>query len=78
MKEIVLKNWNFMRALRLILGVTIIVQAVMAKDWIFGIAGVLFSAMAIFNLGCCGSGACYTPIKKEANTNKPIIYEELD
>ncbi|TXT34429.1 MAG: hypothetical protein FD136_316 [Chitinophagaceae bacterium] len=78
MKETLFQNWNWMRALRLIIGLTIIIQAIMGKDWVLGFAGVFFSAMPILNLGCCGSGACYTPIRKESDSTKAIIYEEVD
>ena len=66
-----------MRALRLIIGIAIIVQAAMAKDVMFGLAGVFFSGLAIFNMGCCGAGACYTPVKKDTANKKEIIYEEV-
>lgn len=78
MKAMLFQNWNWMRALRLIIGITIIIQAIMAKDLVFGFAGVFFSAMALLNLGCCGSGTCYTPINKGENSTKAIIYEEVD
>jgi|694.fasta_scaffold00585_19 Na+/alanine symporter len=78
MKYALLHNWSFIRALRLLIGIIIIVQAVMNKEWVFGIAGIFFACMALFNQGCCGTGACYTPIKKEIDSSKAITYEELD
>jgi hypothetical protein len=78
MKHAILYNWNFFRALRLILGIIIIVQAVMSREWIFGIAGLFFAGMALFNQGCCGTGACSIPIKKDLTINKEITYEEVD
>jgi hypothetical protein len=77
MKEAVLRNWNFFRFLRLVLGIVIIVQAIMARDWVFGLAGAFFSGMALFNQGCCGTGACYTPVKKQSDITKDISYEEV-
>lgn len=79
MKQVILSNWTFMRALRLVLGIIIVVEAVMAKDMIFGLVGLFFSGMALFNAGCCGTGACYTPVKKDTNINntKDISYEEV-
>lgn len=77
MKQTLLSNWNFIRVLRLLMGIAIIVQAVLARDIMFGIAGALFTVLAIFNMGCCGSGACYTPVKKDAANKKEIIYEEV-
>jgi hypothetical protein len=77
MKQTLLSNWNFIRVLRLLMGIAIIVQAVLARDIIFGIAGALFTVLAIFNIGCCGTDACYTPVKKDAANKKEIIYEEV-
>jgi hypothetical protein len=77
MKQIIFSNWTFIRFIRLAMGIAIVVQAVIAKDIMFGIAGLLFTGLAVFNLGCCGTGSCYTPINK-TNTSKDIIYEEVD
>jgi hypothetical protein len=77
MKQSILSNWNFMRFFRLALGIAIIVQAAFAKDWTMGILGAMFTAMPIFNVGCCGVGGCATPVKKQATTTKDITYEEV-
>jgi NO-binding membrane sensor protein with MHYT domain len=80
MKEAMVTNWNFFRFLRLGIGIAIIVQAVMAKDMLFGIAGLLFTGMAVFNIGCCGMGKCNTsniPQKKISETTNDISYEEV-
>ena len=66
-----------MRFLRLGLGIFIIVQSIMAKDWTMGILGLLFTAMPVFNIGCCGTGGCNTPTKKTFETTKDISYEEV-
>jgi hypothetical protein len=77
MRQTILRNWNFMRAFRLIIGIAIIIQAAMAKDVLFGLAGIFFSGLALFNSGCCGSSACYTPVKKDTAIQKEICYEEV-
>ena len=77
MKQAIFSNWNFMRFLRLGLGIAIIVQSAMAGNWTMGILGLLFTAMPIFNIGCCGTGECSTPIKKTSETTKDISYEEV-
>lgn len=41
MKQVIFSNWNFMRFLRLGLGIAIIVQSVMAGNWTMGILGLL-------------------------------------
>ena len=78
MKQILLSNWNFMRVIRLVLGIFIIVQAAMVKDWTMGLLGVFFTALPVLNIGCCGAGGCATPPKKNVETNtKEITYEEV-
>lgn len=75
----VLSNWNFMRALRLILGVIIIVQGFQQKEFMYAFAGVLLSGMALANIGCCGVGGCQVPTRKTDKDliNKEITYEEI-
>lgn len=76
MKQIVFNNWNLVRVFRLIMGIAITVQAVMMKDALFGIAGVLFTIMPIFNIGCA-TGNCVVPPAKEKTITKEIVYEEV-
>jgi len=78
MKQVLFTNWNFFRLLRLAAGIGIVVQAVIDKDLLFGLGGLVFSAMAIFNTGCCASGGCYAPIRKTSSADtKDIGYEEV-
>lgn len=76
MKDLIFSNWTLIRFLRLGIGIAIIVQAVMAKDMLFSLAGILFTGMAVFNAGCCGTSACAVPIKKNSGS-KDITYEEV-
>ena len=64
-----LRNWNFMRVLRLALGIYIIVQGVVENQWLFVALGGLFSLMPWLNIGCCGTSGCNTPISK---SNKKV------
>ncbi len=77
MKQTILTNWTLMRFLRLAMGIAILVQAVMAKDMLFAFAGLVFTAMPVFNIGCCGTAGCAAPPKKDQDTTKGIIYEEV-
>ncbi len=77
MKQTILNNWNFMRFLRLGLGIAIIVQSALAGNWAMGIVGLLFTAMPVFNIGCCGTAGCATPINKSSETLKDTRYEEV-
>lgn len=74
-----LKSWTFMRVLRLVLGGFAIIQAIITLDIVLGILGLVVGGMALFNIGCCGVGACNTNYKN-VNPNKEIIdidYEEV-
>lgn len=77
MKRSIFTNWTFMRFLRLGAGLAILVQAVIVKDVLFALIGLGITAMAVFNAGCCGTSDCYVPAKKNVNTTKDIIYEEV-
>jgi len=77
MKQILTTNWNFFRIFRLLIGVTIMVEAFIMKDAAFGAAGLAFSLMAIFNTSCCGMNSCSTPIKKSNSEIEQVTYEEI-
>lgn len=77
MKNNILSNWTFMRFLRLGMGVAILVQAVIAKDVLFAFLGLVFTAMPVFNIGCCGTAGCAAPPKKSQDLSKDITYEEV-
>ena len=77
MKRTILANWTLMRFLRLAMGIAILVQAVIAKDMLFALAGIVFTAMPVFNVGCCGTAGCAAPPKRNQDTTKDIIYEEV-
>jgi hypothetical protein len=78
MKQKLLRNWNFMRITRLLLGILIIVQSVLVKDWIMGFLGLFFTALPLLNIGCCGASGCAIPGKKNsAAGTKEITYEEV-
>ena len=77
MKQTILSNWTLMRFLRLAIGIAILVQAVIAKDVLFAFLGLAFTAMPVFNVGCCGTNRCYTPAKKTTDAKKDITYEEV-
>ena len=78
MKQIILTNWTFLRVLRLLLGLAVIVQAVVLNDVLLGAAGLLFSGMAVFNVGCCGTAGCATPTKRSSSKSvNETTYEEV-
>ncbi len=73
----ILSNWNFMRVFRLLLGIAIIVQAAMASEIAMLFVGIAFTAMPVFNIGCCATGACSVPQKKQSVSPEKVTYEEV-
>jgi hypothetical protein len=82
MKERILTNWTFARALYLIMGIAVIIQSVMSQQW-FGVAfGGYFAAMGLFAFGCaagnCFGGNCSTePKQKSTTTIQDVDFEEV-
>lgn len=72
-----LSNWNFMRVLRLALGIYIIVQGFVDNQWLFVALGGLFSLMPLLNIGCCCASGCNTPVRKSNKKLEDISYEEV-
>ncbi len=72
-----IRSWNFMRVLRLTLGIIVIVQGVAAQDWRFVVLGGVFSLLPVLNIGCCGTSGCYTTVSKNNKSNEDISYEEI-
>ncbi len=60
MKQVILCNWNFMRFVRLGLGIAVMVQSVIAGNSGMGVLGLVFTAMPVFNMGCCKTVGCKT------------------
>jgi hypothetical protein len=82
MKQRILTNWTFMRALYLLMGIAVIVQSVMSQQW-FGVAfGGYFASMGLFAFGCaagnCYGGNCATePLEKSNATIEDVDFEEV-
>ncbi|MFY7861958.1 MAG: hypothetical protein ACOVP5_06985 [Chitinophagales bacterium] len=56
--------WSFMRVLRLLMGIFLIVQGVYAQQWMAVILGFGFSLMPLLNLGCgCTGSSCDINLK---------------
>lgn len=80
MFDVILKNWNFLRVVRLLLGAMLIGQSFQVSSWAFGLLGGLFVFQSLTNTGCCGAGACYTPPRTNRGIETPgqeIEYEEI-
>ncbi|MES2519395.1 MAG: hypothetical protein V4585_14880 [Bacteroidota bacterium] len=75
----ILKNWDFMRILRLGMGLWIIYSSFTDRQPLIGLLGTFFVYQAIMNVGCCGSGGCSIPTAKidDKNQLKDVDYEEV-
>lgn len=70
-----LKSWGWMRIIRLVLGVIIVIQGIMMKEWLYMILGGFFTLFAIMNVGCCGTSC--TINRKTGRSDEPVTYEEI-
>jgi hypothetical protein len=53
----IMQGWNFMRSFRLVLGLAILVQGIVAKDTVTILLGIFLGGLAIANAGCQGNCA---------------------
>lgn len=77
----ILTGWNFMRFLRLGIGLYALVASWMQREPLLAAAGVFLVLMALFNAGCCAGGACSTgyrrPRANQPSGKETISYEEV-
>lgn len=68
-----------MRFLRLAVGIYALVQAILTRDYLLGMAGGFLLFMAVMNVGCCGVGGCSVNTRTYSGTKpQEIEYEEVD
>ena len=80
MFESLLRDWSFIRVVRLVLGIMLIGQSFQMQSWAIGLFGGLFVFQSITNTGCCGSTGGGVPRSNVRQTNKStdeIEYEEV-
>jgi len=79
MKDRILRNWTFMRLLRLGFALMFLAAAVTRHEPIAWFAAVFFGAQALFNFGCCGAGACQTDntARTAPDLSTTVTYEEI-
>jgi hypothetical protein len=76
--QILLTGWNFVRVLRLVLGVIFLMQAIEMRDIITGLIATFFLFQAVTNTGCCGSNGCAVPINKtNLEDIQDVTFEEV-
>jgi hypothetical protein len=76
--QTLLTGWNFMRFLRLGVGIFIGVQALLYRDVLSGLIASVFLLQAATNTGCCGTSGCATNTNyKSKNTIQDVEFEEV-
>lgn len=79
MMNTLFQNWTFMRRLRLLLGVVVLVQSIVTKDIVMGGMSAFLIATSVFNFGCCGSEGRDVNSNKSKNKNtiEDIEFKEV-
>jgi hypothetical protein len=52
------QNWHIMRLLRVVIGIFGIVEYLSVKEPMLLVVGGFLLVQGLFNIGCCGAGAC--------------------
>lgn len=58
MKQKLLTGWTFRRIAYLLIGLAIMVNAIIVKEWWGLLLGGYFAAMGLFRFGCAGNACC--------------------
>lgn len=79
MKERILKGWNLMRVLWLVMGLGISVEAIKEANYLMLLPALYFAFAAIANVACCASGSCATNFTGKSNDKSltEIEFEEI-
>jgi Flp pilus assembly protein protease CpaA len=77
MKQRILSNWTFTRAMFLVMGILVIIQSAMIFQW-FGVAfGAYFASMGLFAFGCAAGNCATEPLLKSNTTIEDVEFEEV-
>ncbi len=68
--NVLFRNWHMVRIIQLIGGIAMGIYALNSRDYIFLILAIILLIQAIFNISCCGSGACSN------NSNQKQVYKD--
>lgn len=81
LKYRLLQTWDFMRVIRLGLGLFILIEGIKSVNVLSLILGGLLLAQAFLNVGCCGTSGCETNRLHNKNNSysgqEAIEYEEI-
>lgn len=78
MKDRILAPWDWLRIVRLVIGVSVVFQAIVMQSWLLVAAGVLLALMAVLNMGC-GVNGCVpvTRTREPQRKDQEISFEEI-
>lgn len=71
------KGWNVVRLIRLVLGVAILVQGMIANNITSILVGAILGGMTVANVGCCGANGCSVNTTHHNKSSK-VKHEKLD
>lgn len=78
MKERILQSWDWLRIVRLVIGVSVIFQSVAMQSWLLVAAGVMLTSMAVLNIGCGLNGCSTMPSTSDMKkADREITFEEV-
>ncbi|MBC8054328.1 MAG: hypothetical protein H7Y13_14805 [Sphingobacteriaceae bacterium] len=78
LRKSIFTGWNFMRLLRLAIGLIAAYQAFELQNGLLGILAGLFVFQALDNATCCGTSACNTaPRKQNSGKTENVEFEEI-
>lgn len=76
MRQRILKNWNVVRFIRLLMGTGAVIQGLTQREVLITLAGLFLFITALVNYGCCGSSGC--PVSYSLHTNRAKDFEKTD
>lgn len=78
MKERILAPWDWLRILRLLIGLSVIFQALYLRSGMLIAAGIMLSSMALLNIGCGVNGCSTTPTaRRQTGKVEDTQFEEI-
>ena len=79
MKARLLAPWDWLRIVRLIIGISVIFQALYLRSGMLIAAGIMLTGMALMNMGC-GVNGCSTPPtpRRQAGKVEDTQFEEIN
>lgn len=78
LRKTIFTNWNFMRWLRLAVGLLVAYQAFELQNGLLGLLAGLFIFQALANAACCGISSCNTVWgKHNFGKTEDVEFEEI-